>query len=372
MIFFLLIFFTVYGSMNLYVLLKIKMLLQISIKYIVLLSIIMVVMTVLPVITSRLLKTEYILLTEVFYYIAYSWMGLLFLFISVSLLFDLFLLFSFLIENLTRINISFTKSISKSVFFYAPLIISVLIFIYGYFEGKNIVIKEVVIQTDKLPENVNEITIAQITDVHLGTIVKRTRFENIVNILKEINADIIVSTGDMLDRTYLSKNKIDKLNTLETKYGKFAVLGNHEFYIGEQESLEFMKSSNFKVLRNEYVTVENKINIIGYDDELFNNPSPQDNKYIDIDNDLFTLAMKHRPEIKGNNFDLFIAGHTHKGQIFPMILVLNLIHNWTGGLYELEQGGKMYVNPGTGLWGPPIRFLARPEITLFRIKNSLL
>lgn len=349
--------------MHLFLLIKIKMILQPAIQYLILISIFLIMLVMLPILTSRLLKTNYPF-TEIIYYITYSWMALLFLFISVSIVQDILLLVIHLIQPIIKKDL--ISNIPKIFYLIIPAVISILFFIYGYYEGKNIIVEEIIIETDKLPNSTDSISIAQISDIHLGTVVKEKRFDNIIDLLEKIKPDIVVATGDILDRTYISKNKIEQFQNINPKYGKYAVLGNHEYYIGKNESINFLKSSNFTVLRNEYVNINDIINIAGYDDKLFHNNEIPKNS-ISIKNNLFTIVLNHRPEIINDDFDLILSGHTHKGQIFPASIVSKIVHKYDAGLFKFNNNKYMYVNRGTGLWGPPIRFLAPPEITLIRI-----
>jgi hypothetical protein len=83
--------------------------------------------------------------------------------------------------------------------------------------------------------------------------------------------------------------------------------------------------------------------------------------------DKFTLFLKHRYEVEKEAvglFDLQLSGHGHKGQIFPFMLVVRLATPYIAGLYDLSLGSLLYVSRGSGTWGPPIRFLAPPEVTV--------
>jgi len=84
-------------------------------------------------------------------------------------------------------------------------------------------------------------------------------------------------------------------------------------------------------------------------------------------NSVFRLLLKHRPIVEKDSegrFDLQLSGHTHKGQIFPFNFLTWVSFPVKTGLTNLESGGFLYVSRGTGVWGPPIRFLAPPEITI--------
>jgi predicted MPP superfamily phosphohydrolase len=89
-----------------------------------------------------------------------------------------------------------------------------------------------------------------------------------------------------------------------------------------------------------------------------------------LDRGLFTLLLKHRPRLNRQAlglFDLQVSGHAHRGQIFPFNLLTALEYPLQDGLYPLDGGGHLYASRGTGTWGPPMRILSPPEITLFEI-----
>ena len=84
----------------------------------------------------------------------------------------------------------------------------------------------------------------------------------------------------------------------------------------------------------------------------------------------FILLLKHRPDVERGNvglFDLQLSGHVHKGQIFPFRLITRLFYPLYSKLYSLGNNSSLYVNAGSGTWGPPIRFLAPPEVTLVEL-----
>lgn len=84
----------------------------------------------------------------------------------------------------------------------------------------------------------------------------------------------------------------------------------------------------------------------------------------------FVVLLKHQPVIDPQSrFDLQLSGHTHNGQIFPFNLLVKTVYPLIAGRYDLPDGRLHYVSRGTGTWGPPIRILAPPEITLIELKN---
>jgi hypothetical protein len=84
----------------------------------------------------------------------------------------------------------------------------------------------------------------------------------------------------------------------------------------------------------------------------------------------FTLFLKHRPVIDQEAlglFDLQLSGHTHKGQIWPFTYLSGISYPLSDGRFDLAKGSILYVSRGTGTWGPPIRFLSPPQITVIEL-----
>jgi len=165
------------------------------------------------------------------------------------------------------------------------------------------------------------------------------------------------------------------LKEIDPKYGKFAVTGNHEFYAGLDEVLDFTAKSGFKVLRGERLTISGLINIIGVDDpaeKIYGDSKDISEKEMlsVFPKDKFTLLLKHQPAVDTKLlglFDLQLSGHTHKGQIFPFTLITRLRYPFNSGYFNLSNNTHLYVSRGAGTWGPPVRFLAPPEITVIEL-----
>jgi uncharacterized protein len=84
----------------------------------------------------------------------------------------------------------------------------------------------------------------------------------------------------------------------------------------------------------------------------------------------FILLLKHRPVLTKQSvglFDLQLSGHIHKGQIFPFEIITYLFYPVKTGLSRIMAASYLYVSRGTGTWGPPIRFLAPPEVTVIEL-----
>ncbi len=375
---FFIIVFLVYGLVHLYAFLRARSALSFNRSTGLYLALFMVIMTFAPFLVRISENAGLDSLAVFVSYTGYIWMGLLFLFFSPSVAIDIYRLAIFLAGAVLRSDITGLKP-STGFSFFVPLILSVVLSCYGFYEARNIRTEKVVIRTSKLPRDIGKFKIVQISDVHLGLIVKEDRLERIIKRVKEESPDMLVSTGDLLDGQLNSIGSLaEMLEKIQPAYGKFAITGNHEFYAGLTQSLDFTEQAGFRILRGEGITVNDVINIAGVDDNagrrfgLYTEVSERE-MLSGLPRDKFTLLLKHRPEIDREAtglFDLQLSGHTHKGQIFPFRLITRFFYPHVAGLVALEGGSSLYVSRGSGTWGPPIRFLSPPEVTVIEIIND--
>lgn len=259
----------------------------------------------------------------------------------------------------------------------AAISLTVLATVLALAEAQRIGLKELTIPTAKLPAGSKPIRIVQISDVHLGGGTGMNRLEKIVAIIRQVQPDIVVATGDMLDTPLDNlRAEAELLKSVQPPLGKFAIPGNHEYYLGIREAVRFYQAAGFQWLQENGVQVTPNLKIVGADDAavLFWDK----NKILDEtpalesvgDGQCFKLLLKHRPEINENalgKFDLQLSGHTHGGQIFPFSLLVKLFYKHPNGYVELAKGSKLYTNVGSGTWGPPMRLLVSPEVTLITL-----
>ena len=378
MILFFLTFFLLYSSIHLYIFLKVKSALSPGTLTTVFLICFMAVMIAAPVIVRISERHGFELSARLISYIGYTWMGLVFLFFSFSLLFDLYH-FSMYVSGL-MLERDFSHLLPPPrITFVIPLLTTVAIASYGYFEARNIRNETMIIKSPKIPKRVGTLTIAQISDVHLGLIVREERLKGILREIERAEPDILVSTGDLVDGQIGSLTGLaELLDAIKPKYGKFAITGNHEFYAGLDQALHFTEKAGFTVLRGEALNIAGIINIAGIDDPtgkrfgLYKEVSERA-LLSGLSRDKFTLLLKHMPVVDENTvglFDLQLSGHTHKGQIFPFSLITRLFFPHYAGLKELPNNSYLYVSRGSGTWGPPIRFLSPPEVTVFKLVHE--
>ena len=120
------------------------------------------------------------------------------------------------------------------------------------------------------------------------------------------------------------------LAELKTPYGTFGVFGNHEYYTGLNNSLDFYKKANITLLNNQIHTLPNGVEVIGVKDIATARVSPAElNRLLASSSDRKTrILLSHQPllteEAAAQGIDLILSGHTHKGQIFPFNFLVKL------------------------------------------------
>jgi predicted MPP superfamily phosphohydrolase len=375
---FLLTFFLIYGGTHLYFFLKVKAALSLGTLSALCLALFMLLMVFAPVLVRILEKQGMEASARLTAYTGYLWMGFLFLFFSASLAIDIYHGFLHGVGFLSHRDFG-SFFLSKRVALALPFAWGIVTAGYGYFEALDIKTERLVIATSKIPATVGKLTIVQISDVHLGLIVRKERLSRIIEKVKAASPDILVSTGDLVDGEINRMTGLaELLDDIKPRYGKYAVTGNHEIYAGIKQALAFTEQAGFRVLRNEGVTVGELINIVGIDDPVIKrvgHGSPVSERTLleGLPHENFTLFLKHRPAIEQKSlglFDLQLSGHVHKGQIFPFNMLTHLFYPVKMGYSIFPRKSALYVSRGTGTWGPPIRFLAPPEVTVIELRHE--
>ncbi len=292
---------------------------------------------------------------------------------GVWMLFVLFTFFFLLlidfVKKMTDLHLSSGAVLSVSFLF------SLLLLGMGIKQANTVQKTMIKVSTSKLPKGCPKLRIVQLTDLHLGPFVGLPLLAQILRKVREVDPDIVVVTGDVADgRLTGRKREIGMLRRIKPRYGMYAVPGNHDYYDDIDEAVFFMESAGMKVLRTEAVEVGGII-IAGADDrdhliiEQWN-LSRSETLVLSHEREQrekFLLLLRHRPIVeKGTegHFDLQLSGHTHGGQLFPLISSRHRIPGYARGLKKLKCGGFLYVSNGAGFVGPPVRLLAPPEIAV--------
>jgi predicted MPP superfamily phosphohydrolase len=373
---FLFVFFLLYTLLHIYAFFKARAALSFGTAAGLLLAFFMLVMIAAPIAVRAFERAGLEAPARAAAYIGYTWLGFLFLFSSYALCLDIYRMALHAAGFLARRDLA-PLLLSARTAFLIPFLLSVVTSVYGYFEALHIRPERVVIESANLPAGIGKLRIVQISDVHLGLIVREERLRRIMDIVKSANPDMFVATGDLVDgEVYEMDGLSDLLREVNPRFGKYAVTGNHEFFAGIGQASRFIEKSGFRLLRGE--GVRGIINIAGVDDPVgrrlgLGRAVDEKDLLSGLPHDRFTLFLKHRPlvepAVKGL-FDLQLSGHVHKGQIFPFTVLTWLYYPVLSGLADVGNHSLLYVSRGTGTWGPPIRFLAPPEVTVIDIVRA--
>jgi predicted MPP superfamily phosphohydrolase len=243
-------------------------------------------------------------------------------------------------------------------------------------------VKEVVVPIKGLAKGLEGLRIVQLSDLHVGPTIRLGYVDQVVETVMSLKPDLVAVTGDLADGTPESlAPHMRPLENLKAALGVFYVTGNHEYYWGADRWVKRVKELGFIPLMNENRLVDfrgAKVLVGGVTDTSGGHFLPthdSDPKLAAAGGQTrdFSLLLAHRPdsclEAEPAGFDLQLSGHTHGGQFFPASLLIPLFHRYSSGL---NRHGRLwlYVNSGTGYWGPPHRFAVPAEITLLTLARS--
>lgn len=274
--------------------------------------------------------------------------------------------------------------IEFSSFYLGFLVLSLvsLLLLYGTWNARHPCIMHYDITIKKAVDNLPELHAVMVSDIHLGLVVDNDRLDSMVDRINELDPDIVFLAGDTIDedvKLFVNNKMPEILKKLRSKYGVYAVLGNHE-YIGDNSELavEYLQQAGVNVLVDECVKVNNQFYIVGRDDRMAGRMTGKQrlelSRLVDgIDRNLPIILLDHQPinlkEGQLNGIDLQLSGHTHNGQFFPNNLIARRIFENSWG-YLRKGECQIIVSAGFGTWGPPIRIGSNSEIIDLTISFS--
>jgi hypothetical protein len=238
-------------------------------------------------------------------------------------------------------------------------------------------IHEVEVRLARLPRALSGLTIAQVSDLHVGRTIGLEEVRRVVEATNRLRPDVVAITGDLVDGSVrMLEQAVAPLAGLRARHGVYFVTGNHEYYSGAPGWVAHLERLGIRVLRNERVSLGDagaSIDLAGIDDWRSAGLAPGHGPDLAAalagrEPDRALVLLAHQPrgveEAAAAGVGLQISGHTHGGQIFPFTLATGLVYSYLHGLYRVRgtEGSSIFVSRGTGYWGPPMRLGAPPEI----------
>ena len=375
MLTFLLLYFSIYGSMNLYFLWRVHAACGNWGAVFWAVAAFDLLMVLAPILTRMLDRAGVFWLACSLGLVGFFWMAFMLWFLAIGLSAD--------VINVTAKVAALSwqpaakLSLSPKTVLAAFGVFCAVASLWGFWEAGRIRLREVTITSPRLAGIVQPVRIVQICDLHLGLTVRWGRLRQVMGLIEEAKPDLIVCTGDLVDASFQHVEELaERLATVQPPLGKFAVLGNHEYHAGLEDCLTFLEAAGFRALRGESALVGDHLRLVGVDDpsgryagepcetnEMAALPAERDSR--------FTILLKHRPSVREKSlgrFDLQLSGHSHGGQIAPFNWVVNAVYPLLPGLHDLGEGSLLYHSRGTCTWGPPIRLFSPPEVIVLVLK----
>ncbi len=292
-------------------------------------------------------------LTRIFYTAASAWMGISF-----------YLLTFLVIYWIISLVIKIPGEIAGIIIIGLTTILSAYSITNSFYLNVN----KVDIPLKNLKKDMN---VVQLSDIHIGSIRNSSYLERIVQRTNELDPEIVFITGDMVDGSArLHTHTFNAINKL--KAPTYFITGNHETYEGLDEVFRVLRNTEMTIIRDQMVEC-NGIQIIGVEYSFEPNHMENVVSKLKIDPEKPSIMLYHLPReletVAGAGIGLQLSGHTHAGQMFPFNYLVRLMFKYMRGLYKYNET-YLYVSPGTGTWGPPMRLGSRCEITLITLKRK--
>lgn len=315
--------------------------------------------------------------TDILVVIGSFWLAFMLYFFLFALLFDLLRLMNFAFGIFPQVIVT-NYAKAKLIALFSTILITTLIVVCGHINFITPKIEKIAINLPQKKSQIKTLNIVAASDIHLGTIVGKSRLVDLVDIINRLDADIILLAGDIFDEDIgpvIKKNLGDDLRKLKSKYGIFAVTGNHEYIGGAEAAVKYMEDHRIKVLRDDAILIDRSFYIVGREDKDKQRFSGTGRKELNeiistLDRDYPSILLDHQPlnleTARENKIDLQISGHTHHGQLWPLNFVTSMIYEISYG-YEKIDNTHYFISSGFAGWGPPVRTGSRTEVVNIKI-----
>ena len=313
----------------------------------------------------------------------------------------LYIVIIVLILDIIRLILYKTKIIergkNKKLFIITGSICIIIILslsIYGVINARIIQTTKYEITIPKTVEKMKELNVVMVSDLHMGSNIGYFQINNMVEKINEQNPDLVVIAGDIFNNDYSLLDDppklIKTLKNIKSKYGVYAVYGNHDveekllagFTFGHKKSVankkmsKFLKEANINILQDELVLIDNSIYLFGRVDyyklgeNITKRKTPNEITQ-NLDQEKPIIVIDHEPreleKLSKAGVDLDLSGHTHNGQLFPGNIYVKFAWENPYG-YLKKNNMHSIVSSGVGLYGPNMRVFTKSEIASIKIK----
>lgn len=315
--------------------------------------------------------------TEMLTWVGSFWLGAMVYFFMIVVLSDLTRGLNSLFHFIPSDYFSNHPGI-KLFFFWGSIGFTGLLLVAGFINARIPGITRVNIEIPKKVEGLSKLSIAMASDIHMGTLIGKCGTWRLVKGINELNPDIILLAGDAVDEDInpvIRRNLGATLDSLRSRYGVFAITGNHEFIGGVRNAITYLEAHNIRFLQDTSVLVDGKFYLAGRNDRDIERFSGKKRKSLKetlagVDRSYPVILMDHQPfnlqDVVNEGVDLQLSGHTHHGQLWPFNYITNAIYEVSRG-YKKKGETHFYVSSGFGTWGPPVRIGNRPEIVFITV-----
>lgn len=251
--------------------------------------------------------------------------------------------------------------------------VSSLLILGGFINAVNPVVKKYEIKIAKQASGIDNLRIAAVSDIHLGSIIRKRSMEKLSAMLEELKPDAVFLLGDIIDGELgpvLRGDLLQYFTGPHTKDGLYAITGNHEYIGGIERTIPYIESKGIRIIKDEMIVLPGGIQVIGRLDKDSFRYSGKTRMSVgelikNADHSYPLILLDHQPtqlnEAEKNKIDLQLSGHTHKGQLWPLNFLINKVFE-VGYGYSLKGKTHIIVSSGYGLWGPRVRTSGRSEV----------
>ena len=247
---------------------------------------------------------------------------------------------------------------------------------YGAWNVYQPVVRNERIVTEKLPQG-TKFRIVMFSDVHLGRLLGRNFAQSVVSKVNGQRPDVVIVAGDLVDNSLspvVRGNALQPLGDLVAPEGVYVVFGNHDFFDNPKGLQRLLKDRHVNVLMGSSTAVLNsQVKLTGLVDFSRDSSTDALRQLAGANEYFFSVLVDHQPRrmlaAEEEGYDLYLAGHTHTGQMWPNRL-------FTRYIFDLDYGRREYgkmtaiVSGGIGFWGPPIRSSTAPEIVTIDVEGT--